>query len=55
MAVILCMRVTLPPPLLRATLDRDIMGDIGWHGRGTIVYHRVGTSFKGHERNGAKV
>jgi hypothetical protein len=44
-----------PASLLRATLDRDIMGDIGWHRRGIIVNHRVGTSFKGHERNGAKV
>jgi hypothetical protein len=44
-----------PASLLRALLDRDIMGDIGWHRRGIVVNHRVGTSFKGHERNGAKV
>jgi len=36
-----------PASLLRATLDRDIMGDIGWHRRGIIVNHRVGTPFKG--------
>jgi hypothetical protein len=43
-----------PPQILRATLDRGIMGDICWHQRSFIVHHCVDTSFTGHERNGAK-